>query len=72
MTAKEQMEALRDIERELEWERNYSQKYLNDFVTGIKNIKREAIIEATRQSVPHKIPFKMKLRNFFNKILKIM
>ena len=58
------------LDKAIAWEKEYSKLYLKQCVSDIKNVDREAIIAMTKQSVPHKIPFKMKFRRFMNKLSK--
>ena len=58
------------LDKAIAWEKEYSKEYLKQCVSDIKSVNREAIIAMTKQSVPHKIPFKMKFRRFMNKLSK--
>ena len=69
----EDEEYAKDVEhlnKAIAWEKEYSKEYLKQCVSDIKSVNREAIIAMTKQSVPHKIPFKMKFRRFMNKLSK--
>ena len=67
----EDEEYARDVEhldKAIAWEKEYSKEYLKQCVSDIKNVDRETLIAMTRQSVPHKIPFKTRFRRFMNKL----
>lgn len=61
-----------EIDAATERERLYSEKYKNDFISSIKNIRKEDLISIANNSVPHKVPIKLRIRNFINKLFNIL
>lgn len=48
------------------------QNYINGFVNDIKKIDKNEMVGYTNQSVKMKIPFKVKIKRFFDKLNKVL
>ena len=68
----DELEDLRELEHNIYTERILSEEYFRKCVDGIKKWDRKELANIGKYSIPHKIPFKVRFKNFWNKVLKTL
>lgn len=65
-------EEIKKMEQEDKIVSMQAKSYLNDFVRDIKKLDKDEMIGYTTQPVKMKIPFKVKIKRFFEKLNKTL
>ena len=66
----DELEDLRELEHRIYIEHLLSDEYLRECARHIKKWDRKELASLGNYSVPYKTPFKVRFRNFWNKVLK--
>lgn len=63
---------LAELEHNIRVEKRLSDEYARKCASEIRRWKRKDLVNLAAYSTPHKIPFKIRLRNFWNKLFNTL
>lgn len=69
-TKEDILKDIKNIETSILSDKAYSEKYINQFIENLKQVDR-SLLKTQIQVKRYKIPFKLRVKNFFYKLVRI-